>query len=177
MESILLGPGHCNTKLHKLFRHEGGPFGMCEREAKARQSCSSAEVGSDSGAASGPRPLGDLAPSIAHLQRQFAPGQVRFGAMRAQIHVSRIRKASGAGQRSGRPGVLQNGQKRWGVDGSTREGVAMFPSCSPHAAHPFTAACPTTGEAKLNRGTLKTQTLKKSIVSCQIVFLKWLPRI
>lgn len=104
---------------------------MCEREAKARQmSCSLAEVGSDSGAASGPRPLGDLAPSIAHLQRQFAPGQVRFGAMRAQIHVSRIRKASGAGQRSGRPGVLQNGQKRWGVDGSTREGVAMFPSCS-----------------------------------------------
>lgn len=63
-----------------------------------------------------------------------------------------------------------------GVDGSTREGAAVFPSCSPGTARPCAGTYPTTREADSGRGTLKKQTLKKSIVSCQISFLSWLPR-
>ena len=52
----------------------------------------------------GPCPLGDSISSLPHLQRQFAPGQARFGTTGSQRHVSRLRQAFRARQGGSEPG-------------------------------------------------------------------------
>lgn len=112
----------------------------------------------DLGAIPGPCPLGDLASCLPHLQRQFAPGEVRFGTTRAQTHVSSHRKVFRARQGGRGWGAVL--YRKWDgcMDGSVRQGAAVLPSWSPGRACSWEATSPTVQEVNLGRGTVKTQT-------------------
>lgn len=119
-----------------------------------------------------PCPLGDLASSLVHLQRfctRLRKVWRHKGPNSCELSLSQASK-QWAGKLSD--------EARWDghVDGSIREGAAILPFCSMGAAHPCTSTYTNVREADSGRGTFKKQTLKKSIVSCQISFLSWLPR-
>lgn len=117
-------------------------------------------------------PLGDLASSLVHLQR----------------FCTRLRKVWRHKGPNSCNGVQSQASKRWAgklsdearwdghVDGSIREGAAVLHFCSTSAVHPCMSTYTNVREADSSRGTFKKQTLKKSVVSCQIGFLSWLPR-